>query len=79
MPATKNMGGTTVQLDGELHKALKIKAAETSSDVSNLVNEAVRDSLREDLEDLETFKARCKEPTISFEDMLKKLNLDGKI
>lgn len=37
----------TVYLDADLHKALKVKAAETSKSVSDLVNEAVRESMAE--------------------------------
>ena len=35
----------TIYLDADLHKALKVKAAESSKSVSDLVNEAVRESM----------------------------------
>jgi hypothetical protein len=35
----------TVYLDSELHKALKLKAVETSRSVSDLVNDAIREAL----------------------------------
>lgn len=70
---------STVYLDPELHQALKIQAVETSSNISELINLAVKDALREDREDLATFEERANEPTISFEKLLKKLSLDGKI
>ena len=70
---------STVYLDPELHKALKVQAAETSTNVSELINDAVRDALREDRDDLAAFEERASEPTISFEQMLKRLNLDGKV
>jgi predicted DNA-binding protein len=35
----------TVYLDPELHKALRLKAVETSRSVSELVNEAVKEAL----------------------------------
>ena len=70
---------STVYLDPELHKALKIQAAETSSNISELINLAVKDALREDREDLAAFEKRASEPTISFEKLLNKLALDGKI
>ena len=70
---------STVYLDPELHKALKIQAAETSSNISELINLAVKDALREDREDLAAFEERSAEPTISFEKLLNKLALDGKI
>jgi hypothetical protein len=69
----------TVYLDPMLHRALKIKAAETSRSVSDLVNEAVRCSLREDAADLAAFEARANEPVLAFEDVLKALERDGRI
>jgi predicted HicB family RNase H-like nuclease len=38
----------TVYFDPTLHKALRLKAVETSRSVSDLVNEAVREALSED-------------------------------
>jgi hypothetical protein len=70
---------STVYLDPELHKALKLQAAETETNVSELINDAVRDALREDRDDLAAFEERASEPTLSFEQMLKRLNLDGKV
>jgi hypothetical protein len=70
---------STIYLDSEIYRILKIKALETSCSVSDLVNIAVRHELAEDLEDLNDFKKRAKEPTISYENMLKELKADGKI
>ena len=70
---------STVYLDPQLHKVLKIKSVETSRSVSDLVNEAVRHELLEDQEDLESFAKRAKEPAISYEQLLKELKADGKI
>lgn len=39
---------TTVYLDPELHKALRLKAVAVSRSFSDLVNEAVRESLKQD-------------------------------
>ena len=69
----------TVYLDPDLHRVLKLKAAETSRSVSDLVNDAVRHELGEDEQDLKSFKDRVKEPTVSYEQMLKDLKADGKI
>ena len=69
----------TVYLDPGLHKVLKIKAAETSRSVSDLVNEAVRHELAEDEADLRMVRKRAKEPTVSYEHLLKSLKADGKI
>ena len=69
----------TVYLDPMLHKALRIKAAETSRSISELINEAVRYSLAEDAEDLAAFKERGDEPLLAFEDVLEELKKNGRI
>ena len=69
----------TVYLQPEYHRALRIKAAETEYSISELVNEAVQNALREDALDLEAFETRADEPSIAFEKVLKKLRQDGKI
>jgi hypothetical protein len=69
----------TVYLQSDLHRALKVKAAETEYSVSELVNEAVRQSLREDAEDLAAFDQRKNEKIVSFEDVVKKLKADGRL
>jgi len=73
------MKRATVYFDEDLHKALKLRAAETSASVSDLVNDAVKEALAEDLEDLASFRERESEPTISFEVFLRKLKKDGKL
>ena len=55
-----------------LHKALRLKAVETSRSVSELVNEAVREALSEDAEDLLAFEERADEKLISYEKMVKR-------
>lgn len=69
----------TVYLDPELHKALRLKAVETSRSVSELVNNAVREALAEDAEDIEAFEGRAGEPVISYDEMVKRLRRDGRI
>ena len=73
---TKRM---TIYLDPALHRVLKVRAVETERSVSGIVNEAVRRELAEDQEDLAVFAQRVKEPTVSYEALLKKLKTDGKI
>ena len=75
-PQTKR---ATIYLDPDLHKALRLKALESSTSVSDLVNRAVKESLAEDAEDLAAFDARVKEPLISYEEMVKRLKRDGRI
>ena len=69
----------TIYLDPLLHRALKLKAMETSRTISALVNQAVKDSLAEDAEDIAVFEERIHEPSISFGEMVKRLKQDGRI
>jgi len=69
----------TIYFDPDLHKALKLKAVETSRSITDLVNEAVREALSEDAEDLAAFDQRLNEPLVSYEQMLKKLRENGSI
>ncbi len=69
----------TVYLEPWLHQALKLKAAETQTSISELVNEAVRDALAEDADDLEAFEDRVNEPALPFEDVVKDLKRRGKL
>jgi len=69
----------TVYFDAALHRALRLKAAETDSSISELVNDAVKASLLEDAADFEAFAAREQEPDYSFEEVVKDLKKRGKI
>lgn len=69
----------TVYLKPDLHRALKFKAADTDRSVSDLVNDAIRLTLREDVDDLAAFKARAKEPSLSFESVLRDLRKRGRL
>ncbi len=70
---------STVYLDPVLHKALRLKSIETARSVSELINDAVRDELAEDADDLAVFDARKNETTVSFEDFIKELKHNGKL
>ena len=70
---------TTVYFDPALHRALRLKAAETDQSLSDLVNAAVRETLVEDSEDLEAFEDRANEPSLSFEDVLKDMKRRGQL
>jgi hypothetical protein len=50
-----------------------MKAAQVHSNVSDLINEAIRLSLNEDAFDFQVIKDRRHEPTCSFEEVLKVL------
>ncbi len=69
----------TIYFDPALHRALRVKAAETDRSLSDLVNEAVKLSLVEDADDLAAFEERAIEPDLSFEDVVKDLKRSGTI
>ena len=69
----------TVYFDPALHRALRIKAAETDTSLSDLVNEAVRAALAEDAEDIEAFEVRESEPDYAFEEVVKDMKRRGQI
>lgn len=73
------MKRATIYLEEDLHKALKIKAFEADQSVSDLVNDAVRVALEEDLEDLTDIEARRQEKPVSYEVFLKELKHRGQI
>jgi post-segregation antitoxin (ccd killing protein) len=76
---TTQVKRATIYLDPDLHKALRLKAVETSRSVSELVNNAVREALAEDAEDIAAFEERVREPLISYDEMVKRLKKDGRI
>jgi hypothetical protein len=69
----------TVYFEPDVHRALRLKAAETEHSISELVNQAVRATLAEDAEDLDAFRRRAKEPSITFEHFLQDLKRRGKL
>jgi hypothetical protein len=70
---------STVYLDSDLHRALRMKAAETDQSLSDLVNSAIRRSLLEDAEDLTAFDERAHEPSLDFGTVVKDLKKRGKL
>lgn len=69
----------TVYFEPDIHQALRIKAAELDTTLSDLVNQAARRSLAEDAEDLLAFEERVDEPYLAFEDVVKELRRSGKL
>ena len=70
---------STIYLDPALHQALRLKAVHTHRTISDLVNEAVREALREDQQDLAAFDQRAEESTLSYEELLDDLRAHGKL
>ncbi len=73
------MKRVTVYLSNDLHRALKLRGAETERSVSDLINESVRQGLAADLGDLDAFAQRAEEPAFSFELVLRNLRRRGEI
>lgn len=69
----------TVYFDPAIHRVLKVKAAETSTTISEIIDNVLRMEFLEDEEDLRAFKNRIAEPTISFGKLIAELKKDGKI
>ena len=70
---------STIYLDPTLHHALRLKSLETSCSMSQIINEALREALAEDAEDLAVFDERAEESLVSYEQMVKRLKQDGRI
>ena len=69
----------TVYFDAEIHRALRLKAVATERSISRMVNDAVKQLLAEDAEDLAAFEERAHERDLDFEDVVKALKRRGKI
>lgn len=70
---------STIYLEADLHRALRLKAAATDRSISDLVNDAVRAVLAEDAEDLAAFEDTAGEPTMVYEEFLEYLTSNGKL
>lgn len=68
---------TTLYLNPRVHHALKLKAVQRNTSISELISEAVKYALKEDALDLEAVKDRAHEPARSFESALKDLKRNG--
>ena len=76
MPDAKR---ATIYFEPALHRALRMKAADTDTSISDLVNAAVRDALLEDADDLEDLEKIRREPSIAFETVVRDLKRRGKL
>jgi hypothetical protein len=74
-----NSKRTTIYLDPDLHRALRLKAVTVSRSVSEIVCDAVKEMLSEDAEDIAAFEERVREPLIGYDEMVKRLKRDGRI
>lgn len=69
----------TVYFEPEIHRTLRLKAAETGRSVSDLVNEAVQLSFSEDADDQAAFEDRMDESDMPYEVVVKDLIRRGKL
>ena len=60
----------TLNLEDTILQALKLKSSETKQSMSELVNDALKASLQEDLEDIKSWEERKGEDTYSYEEFL---------
>ena len=79
MGIRKSVKRTTIYIHPKLHRALRLKAIQVNVSISDLINESVQASLKEDLLDLEAIDKRQGEPARSFEEVVKDLKKDGLI
>jgi len=70
---------STIYFDPDIHRALRLKAAATDRTISDVVNDAVRQTLSEDAADLETFEKRRREPALDFDEVVLRLRRSGKL
>jgi plasmid stability protein len=68
---------TTITLNDKIYKALRIRAAESGESVSAVVEDAIKEQILEDLDDLQAVKKREGESSIDFKDFVKELKADG--
>ena len=67
----------TLNLEDTILKALKLKVTETNQSMSELVNDALKASLQEDLEDIKFWEERKGEDTYDYEEFVELLKKDG--
>lgn len=70
---------STIYLEPDLHRAVRLKSAHTNRTISDIVNESLRLALAEDEEELRSFDEHANEPLMTYEELLAKLKADGKI
>ena len=69
----------TIYFEPVIHRALRVKAADLHCSMSEIVNQAIRHTLREDADDLAAFEDRIAEPEMSYDALLKDLRKHGKL
>ena len=70
---------STIYLEPDLHRAVRLKSANTNRSISDIVNESLRLALAEDEADLRAFDLHANDPLMTYEELLARLKADGKI
>jgi hypothetical protein len=68
---------TTITLNDKLFRTLKMRAAESDESISQLIENAIKYQVLEDLEDIEDAAKRERESTHSFDDLVKQFKAEG--
>ena len=68
---------STIYFDPDIHKVLRLKAAEENRSISEIVNEAISHLASEDAEDITDLDSRLAEPSVGYTDFVKSLKADG--
>ena len=71
------MPKVTLNLEDTILQILKLKSSETKQSMSELVNDVLKASLQEDLEDIKSWEERKGEDTYSYEEFVELLKKDG--
>ena len=69
----------TVYFEADVHRALRLRAAASDRSMSDMVNDAVKAALAEDVADLEAFEERRKERSTPFESFVKGMKRRGRL
>jgi hypothetical protein len=70
---------TTVYLEDNLLKMLKVRSIKTNQSISEYISRTVYRDMVEEQEDLKDVHKVLNEPTISFEQMVKELGIQNEI
>ena len=69
----------TVYFEPDVHKALRLRAAASDKTISEMVNDAVRQALAEDADDLAAASSRRNEPTVDFASFVRDMKRRGRL
>ena len=68
---------SVLYFEDSIHQVLRLKATETMQSMSELVNDALKASLQEELEDIKSWRERKDEETYGYEEFVELLKKDG--